>query len=68
MYFSNPWISSHTDMSIFQTLQLQGNPGSTTTIIGQIITDALSLGGNAGIKMQLDPSSTLIVRQIALVK
>jgi Flp pilus assembly protein TadG len=68
MYFSNPWIPSHTDMSVFQTLQLQGNPGSTTTIIGQIITDALALGGSAGIKMQLDPSSTLIVRQIALVK
>ena len=50
-----------------QTLQLQGGSGSSTVISGQIITSALSLGGNSGITMNLNAGSTLHVRQVALV-
>jgi hypothetical protein len=51
----------------YQELDIQGNPGSTTTIQGEIIVDALSLGGTGGITMNLSSSSTLLVRQVALV-
>ena len=53
---------------VASTHGLQGNPGSTTTIIGEIIADTLSLGGNAGIKMNLNPNSTLHIREVALVR
>ncbi len=52
----------------YQLLGLQGTPGSTTRVIGMIIADALSLGGNATIRMTLDPSAKLHVRQVALVR
>ncbi len=51
----------------FQRLTLQGTPGNTTHITGQIVVDALELGGNAGITMTLSPTSTLHIRQVALV-
>ncbi len=43
------------------------NPGSSTNITGQIVVDALNLGGNAGITMTLSLNATPHIRQIALV-
>ncbi|MEO5926631.1 MAG: pilus assembly protein TadG-related protein [Bryobacteraceae bacterium] len=53
--------------TVYQRLTLQGTPGSSTHITGQIVVDALELGGNAGITMTLNPTGTLNVRQVALV-
>jgi hypothetical protein len=52
----------------YQTLLLQGGPHSTTLINGEIITGALSLGGNSTIGMNLNAGQTVHVRQVALVK
>jgi hypothetical protein len=52
----------------YQTLQLQGNAGSSTSITGEIIASVLQLGGTAGITMNLDPNYRLLTRQVALVK
>lgn len=51
----------------YQTLNLQGNAGSSTNITGEIIASALSLGGTPGIVMTLS-SVPLPIRQVALVK
>jgi hypothetical protein len=51
-----------------QSLSLGGGSGSNTTIIGQIITDQLSLSGNSAITMTLDASSTFPVDRVSLVK
>jgi hypothetical protein len=50
----------------YQTLSLQGTPGGTTNITGEIIVGALALGGNSGITMTLSGLPTP-VRQVALV-
>jgi hypothetical protein len=68
IYVTNTVATMKGDATHYQTLQLQGNPGSTTTIIGEIITDNLQLGGTAGIKMNLNPNSNLHIRQVALVR
>jgi len=55
------------DSTHFQNLTLQGASGSTTNLIGEIIVNTLSMGGNPNINMTL--SSTLrTVRQVALVQ
>lgn len=51
----------------YQSLNLQGNAGSTTQIIGEIIVGALSLGGTSDIMMTLNSNYTLHIRQVALV-
>ena len=66
IYLTNPW--PHADLDLYQTLLLQGTPGSTTTLTGEIITDVLELGGNGGITMDLNPYDGLHVRKVALVK
>ncbi len=38
------------------SLDLRGNPGSDTRVLGNIITDQLILGGTGDINMALDPS------------
>ena len=43
-------------------------PVSVPILQGEIIVDALSLGGNAGITMNLDAGKRGTVRQVALVK
>src|SRR5882724_4043992 len=68
IYTTNTKVTMKADATHYQTLQLQGNPGSTTTIIGEIIADTLSLGGSAAIKMNLNPNSSLHIRQVALVR
>jgi hypothetical protein len=52
----------------YQYLALQGTPGSTTRVVGMILTDRLELSGNAGITMTLDPNAKLNIRQVALVR
>ena len=64
---------THTAASInadgtYQKLTLKGGSGSTTKVQGEIIVDALSLGGTSNITMNLDAGANYIVRQIALVK
>lgn len=54
--------------SQYQLLHFQGNAGSSTHITGEIITSALLLEGTPGIVMNLDPSATKPVRQVALVQ
>jgi hypothetical protein len=55
------------DATQYQTLSIQGNPSGTTTVIGEIITSNLTLGGSGTIRMQLNPT-TSVVREVALVK
>jgi hypothetical protein len=52
----------------YQTVSLQGNGGSTTTLQGQIIVDALSLGGTSAIAMNLSGLPCYTVRRVALVQ
>lgn len=68
IYISNSLSVMNATPGQYQRVLLQGTPGSTTRIIGQIIVSALKMGGNAGIIMQLDPTATLNIRQVALVK
>jgi hypothetical protein len=68
VYITNTRGGMLANAAQFQTLLLQGTPGSSTKVIGEIITSALQLGGNAGITMQLNPGATLHVRQVALVR
>jgi hypothetical protein len=68
IYMTNTKATMLGDPTHYQTLSLQGNPGQATNVIGQIIVDALDLGGNANITMTLNPTSTLTVQQVALVK
>jgi hypothetical protein len=51
----------------YQSLSLQGGPGSGTTIQGEIITGTLALGGNGGITMNLNSTATYTVNEVALV-
>ena len=68
IYLTNTLADGTSPGSPLQHLLLQGNPGSTTLIIGMIIVSELELGGNAGITMQLDPDAHLHIRQVALVR
>ncbi len=68
IYLTNSLSVMKASPGQYQTLQLQGSPGSTTKIVGDIIVSALKMGGNAGITMQLNSVATYQVRQLALVK
>jgi len=68
IYLTNTDPTMRADASHYQTLLLQGNPGSATNITGQIVVDALSLGGNANITMTLSALSSFIVHKVALVR
>ncbi|SRR6266567_5455038 len=46
--------------------QLQGGSGSSTYVLGEIVTDNLILGGNAGIYMDLNPSSASNILKASL--
>lgn len=65
VYINNP-LSVVTGTH-YQNVKLQGNPGSSTNIQGEIIVNELQLGGNAGITMTLSPLQQNI-RQIALIQ
>jgi Putative Flp pilus-assembly TadE/G-like len=49
-------------------LQLQGTPGSSTRVIGNIITDQLIEAGNGSIDMVLDPFSVFYVLKATLLR
>jgi Flp pilus assembly protein TadG len=66
IYMTNTKATMLGTASHYQELDLQGGPGSSTYINGEIIVDSLQLGGNASITMNLNNSSVLI-NQIALV-
>jgi Flp pilus assembly protein TadG len=68
IYLTNTEATMLGNAANYQSLSLQGTPGSTTRVIGMIIVDALHLGGNATIRMTLDPSAKLHIRQVALVR
>jgi Flp pilus assembly protein TadG len=68
LYLTNTLATMMANASQYQALELQGTPGSSTQVIGEIIVSTLSLGGNANITMTLDPGYTLNIRQVALVK
>lgn len=68
IYLTNTRATMLADSTHHQTLSLQGNPGSATNIVGQIIVDHLDLGGNAEIRMTLNPNPYLTIRQVALIK
>jgi hypothetical protein len=44
------------------SLDLRGNPGSDTRVLGNIIADQLIIGGNGEVKMALDPN--LVIPQV----
>jgi hypothetical protein len=68
IYLTNTRATMLGTPSHFQSLSLQGNPSSSTTIQGEIIVDALSLGGNAGITMNLSSTAAYVVSEVALVQ
>lgn len=47
---------------------LGGGSGSTTYVLGDIITDGLNLHGNSGITMDLNPSATLTTLKASLLQ
>lgn len=47
---------------------LQGNSGSTTYVLGDIITDNLQLGGTSGIVMDLNPSKAFDLLKASLLR
>jgi putative Flp pilus-assembly TadE/G-like protein len=55
-----------TDYNAF--FNLQGTPGSSTYIFGDITTDELIEGGNGTISMQLNPNQILSMLKVALLQ
>ncbi|MFN7934492.1 MAG: pilus assembly protein TadG-related protein [Bryobacteraceae bacterium] len=68
IYLTNTEAVMRANAAQYQAFDLQGTPGSSTQVIGEIIVSTLSLGGNANITMTLDPGYTLNIRQVALVR
>jgi hypothetical protein len=68
IYLTNTEAIMRANPAQYQAFDLQGTPGSSTQVIGEIIVSTLSLGGNANITMTLDPGYSLNIRQVALVK
>jgi hypothetical protein len=66
IYLTNSLATMTADSTHYQSLSLQGNPGSSTLIQGEVIVGTLSMGGNAGITMDLS-SIPLPLDQVALV-
>ena len=70
-YFTNSFLPGKADLAgsgAYQTVSLQGNPGSTTQVVGQILVYALDLAGTAEIRMTLNPNAVLPIRKLALVR
>jgi len=61
IYLTNT-LAIMNDATHYQELDLQGTPGSSTLIQGEVIVGALHMAGNAGIKMNLN-SGQHAVRQ-----
>jgi hypothetical protein len=52
----------------YHTLSISGNGGSTTKIVGQVITNVLNISGNGAIEMDLNPAILPNQRQVAIVQ
>jgi len=68
IYMTNTLATMTATPSQYQSLSFSGHGGSSTTIQGEIIVGALSMGGSSGITMELNPGASVLVRQIALVQ
>jgi hypothetical protein len=67
IYLTHTADRIRSDMT-YQSLILKGGSGNNTKVAGEIITDALSIGGNSAIQMNLISTPTFEVRQVALVQ
>lgn len=68
IYTNNSLSVMNANAAQYQTLKFQGNGSSTTVLVGEIITNALSLQGTPGIKMDLNSQVAYTVDQVALVQ
>lgn len=73
LYFHNCPFSTTTGCRPYNTdynaiLQLQGNPGSFTRVVGNITVDSLNLAGNGAINMVLDPNRVKATVKATLVR
>jgi Flp pilus assembly protein TadG len=67
LYLTNTLATMTSTPSQYQSVSLQGNSGSNTTITGEVIVSQLSLGGSSGITMDLNAAASYLVRQVALI-
>jgi hypothetical protein len=66
LYFHNCVGSPCTGYN--QDLTITGNGSSSTAVVGEIVTDQLSVGGNGTINMQLFPTSGFGVLKAGLLR
>jgi hypothetical protein len=66
IYLTNTKVSDTS--TLYQELDLSGNSGNTTKIQGEIIVDALQMGGTGGITMDLNPNPVFTIYEVALVQ
>jgi hypothetical protein len=50
------------------TFTLQGNSGSGTFVLGEIVTDSLQLGGTSGVHMNLNPNPSFTILKVELLQ
>jgi hypothetical protein len=67
LYFTNTLATMKGDATHYQEVDLQGTPGNTTLIQGEVIVGALGMGGNGSITMNLNSDKTLDIAQVAMV-
>jgi Flp pilus assembly protein TadG len=67
IYLTNTLATMTATSAHYQALTLQGGSGSGTLVQGEIIVGTLTMGGNGGITMDLNPNASLVVQQVALV-
>jgi hypothetical protein len=60
---SNCPSSAFTDL-----LTLQGTPGSTSYVVGDIVADQLTVSGNASVVMELNPNALFYVLKASLIQ
>jgi Flp pilus assembly protein TadG len=58
----------HSSGSYSDLMTLQGNSSSTSFVIGDIVTDKLSLGGNPTVEMDLNPNALYYVLKASLLQ
>lgn len=75
MYFhycnsaTGPGLGTNCSTSAYtDNITLQGNSGSTSYIVGDIVTDELGLGGNPSIVMDLNPNALYYVYTASLLQ
>ncbi len=68
IYLTNTIATMTSTPGQYQSLKLQGGPGSGTLIQGEIIVGVLDSGGSGAITMNLNSNSVILVSQVALVK